>query len=97
LLLKPEGEFAIHHIIPCCLKCDSFKGRLHRYSFPRIFFFLSSRSTWYILVFAEYPNEDKTIKKKNYNRLIASLESHYIFGALKRGGKEKATSIINSA
>lgn len=38
--IKPEGEFAIHHIIPCCLKYDSFKGRLHRHSFSSVFFFL---------------------------------------------------------
>lgn len=43
----------------------------------------------YILVFTEYLNEDKMIKKKNYNRLIASLESHYIFGALKKGTQER--------
>lgn len=58
---KLKGKFAIHHIIPCCLKCDSFKGRLHIHSLFEAFFF-SSYNTLYILVFVEYPNEDKVIK-----------------------------------
>lgn len=88
--IKPEGKFAIHHIIPCCFKCNSFKGRLHIHTLCEIFF--SSCNTLYTVI-AEYPSKDKTIK--NYNRLTASLGSHCIFWCIKKRRKVKATSIIN--
>lgn len=65
---------------PIISKVILWKLRLH--SFRSIFFLIT-----HCVLFAQYQNEDK-----NYNRLIASLESLYIFGALK---KEKSKSFVS--
>lgn len=80
--ISREGKFAIHHVISSCLKVILLKASCI-YTLFQAFF---SYNTLYSLVLTDCPNEDKMIIK-NYNRLTASLESHYIFGALKKKSK----------
>lgn len=66
----------------CNLSHCPIISKLRLHSFQSIFFLIT-----HCVLFAQYQNEDK-----NYNRLIASLESLYIFGALK---KEKSKSFVS--
>lgn len=77
--IKPEGNRY--------LKCDYFKDAFtlfpeYLFLIPYCVVFLFVWGFFVCFLFSRNQNEDK-----NYNRLIVSLESLYIFGALKKGEK----------